>query len=264
MAATVKIPGIGAVDKKYAYAGVAVIAGIAGYAYWNAQRVAAADVPVEADYTDEVPTDDYAVDDYGYSGSTPGYVNPGGTDYPPYVDQNPLPTTNAEWAQAALIALTDVGVDPLAASAAIGKYLARLAMSSAQADYIRQANALVGVPPVGTFNIEIEQAPPVVPPPGDGNNNPPVTLRAPTGLKTWGNGPSRLTVPLMWGAVPGAVQGYRIYRSDVSYNVGASQDTQVTIGGLTPNKSYKFRVRAIGAGGALGPPSAWFTATTKK
>lgn len=86
------------------------------------------------------------------------------------------------------------------------------------------------------------------------------SLKAPTGLKA-----SMVTthsVHLTWSRVSGA-DGYRIYRSDSGYNVGASKDGAVTLSGLQPNKTYKFAVRAE-AGNTIGPQSSWVSVRTKK
>ncbi len=252
MAGTVKIPGMGPVDKKYVYAGGALIAGIAIYAYWSSARAAATEVPT-SDYTDPEYTGEY-----DYEGSDPGYNGASGSQPPVYVDSNPAPTTNAEWATQAVDKLTDIGYDGLTASAAIGKYLARLELTEAQADIVRQANALLGPPPVGDFPIRVGTTPPVVPPPNTDDALP----AAPTGLTTWGNGPSRLTVPLKWNPVPGA-DYYRVYRAGVAYNIGSSEDTQITLGGLKANTSYTFHVRAVGENGKYGPASAKKTVKTR-
>lgn len=263
MAAQVKIPGIGEVDKKYVYAGVAVIGGIVVYAYWNAKRNAAAE-PTTSDYTGEAIDGEYVGTDYEYDGSVGGYTGATGSQPPVNVDTNPLPSTNAEWATMAVDKLTDIGYDSITASAAIGKYLARLDLTEAQADIVRQAVALLGTPPSGDFPIKVA---PVTPTPIPNTPNPSTpsgaTLPAPTGLTTWGNGPSKMTVPLKWNAVPGA-DYYRVYRAGVSYNIGSSEDTQITIGGLKPNTSYTFHVRAVGEDGKYGPASAKKTVKTKK
>jgi hypothetical protein len=62
------------------------------------------------------------------------------------------------------------------------------------------------------------------------------------------------TANLTWDAVPNA-KGYRIYRSDLTNNIGASEDNKATIEGLKPNTTYKFTVAGYGADGSVGPKS---------
>lgn len=264
MTGTVKVPGIGPVDKKYVYIAGAGVLGFVGYAYWNARKAAANEVPVSDYTTADALGDGSDYGDYSYDGGASDYVNPGGSQPPYSSDTNPNPQTNAEWATAAISRLSDLGYEATLVAAAIGKYMARLELTEAQADIVRQAVAILGPPPVGDFPIKVSPNG-TTPPPSTGGStgSKGENLPAPNGLSTWGNGPSRLTVPLKWNAVPGA-DYYRVYRSDVAYNVGSSEDTQITIGGLKPNTTYKFHVRAVGDDGKLGPKSATLTAKTKK
>lgn len=278
--AEVKVPGIGPVDKKWVYAGGALAAGIAGYAWWRYLRGGSGgggDVaePGSEDYSADGGA--YGEDVTGGGGYGGGYGGgSGGGLSSSTTDPDEVITNNAQWAQRAIAALSDVGIETTVASLAIGLYLAGVELSTTQADIVRQALALVGDPPVGTHPIKVNTG---TPPP---NNNPPDTnpppannddgalhgkkgadLAAPTGLRTWGNGPSKTTVPLEWNPVPGAV-GYRVYRSDLTYNVGHSIDTKITIQGLTPGKSYGWFVRAMGVDGKYGPKSSTITLKTKK
>lgn len=84
---------------------------------------------------------------------------------------------------------------------------------------------------------------------------------APTNLKvtTTDTGSAKLT----WDAVPHA-KGYRIYRSDLTNNIGASIDTNATVEGLKPNTTYKFSVAGYGADGNVGPKSTEATGKTTK
>ncbi len=260
----VNVPGIGPVDKKYVYAGVAVTAGIVGFAYWRARN--AASEPTTSDYTsgEELATENaYASgSDYAYDGGVSEYSGATGSQTPVNQDYNPAPSTNAEWAQRAVEALSAVGVETLAASAAIGRYIAGLTLTEAQADYIRQARALLGPLPSGDLAIKVAPTQ-TTPTPNDPTPTPDATPGKVTGLKTWGNGPSKLTVPLTWTKVPGA-HSYRVYRKGVAYNVGTSLDNQTTIGGLTKNTTYTFYVAAVSQSGKIGPKSAGLTVKTKK
>src|SRR5215216_414316 len=108
---TMKIPGIGPVEKKWVYVGGAAVAGIVGYAYWNKTRAENSEVEI-SDYTTEP---DYAMDS-----GVDSYVNPGGSQAPVNEDNLAAPTTNAEWSQQAKDILIDLGFEPLAVGVAIG------------------------------------------------------------------------------------------------------------------------------------------------
>lgn len=69
-------------------------------------------------------------------------------------------------------------------------------------------------------------------------------------------------VSLAWDAVAGA-KNYRVYRTDLTNNVGSSTDANITVDGLKPNKSYGFQVAAAGEDGQYGAKSAVVTGTTK-
>lgn len=252
----VTIPGIGPVDRKYAIAGGASIVVIAGIAWWRYKNAA----PVETS-GDGVPVDDTTGLNETVDGSpaVSDYVSPGGSQLPTVEDNNPSPTTNAEWTRQAIAYLTDNGYDTIAVTTALGKYFARASLTASQADIVRVANAALGPPPVGTFTITVSNGSTTTTPPATGNTS----IKAPTGLKTWGNGSTRLTVPLQWTKVANAV-GYRIYRNGVSENIGHSVDTKSTVGGLQPNTTYKFHVRAIDSNGKTGPASGVLTVKTKK
>lgn len=143
--ATVKIPGIGPVEKKWVYIGGAFVVGIVGYAYWNKSRADAAETEV-SDYTTDP---DYAMDS-----GVDEYVNPGGSQPPVEEDYISAPTTNGEWAQKAIAVLVDTGYDPIAASLAIGRYIARQNLNQKQADMVRAASSQLGPPPEGDFPIK--------------------------------------------------------------------------------------------------------------
>lgn len=145
---TVKLPGIGPVDKKWVYVGGAFVVGIAGYAYWNSAR---ADNSEIADYTTDP--------DYVHDGGEDEYENPGGSEPPVEEDFLAEPTTNAQWSQLALEKLTDAGYEFLAVTAALAKYFARQTLSASQAEIIRAAHALIGPPPVGDYPIRTSPTP---------------------------------------------------------------------------------------------------------
>jgi hypothetical protein len=237
----VKLPGVGPVDKKWLYVGGAGIAGFVGYAYWNRRRAADTEI---TDYTEA---------DYAYDGGVAEYTNPGGSDNPVNVDSNEAPTSNWEWSLLVRERLTESGHDGIAVLAALGKYLNRMEMTTAQGDIIRAAIAVAGTPPVGQFPILTS---PTTPAPSKGAD-----LKAPSNLSYEYIG--QTSVRLKWSPVAGA-NSYVAFRTDMSVNAGGTYTTAITLGGLKRNTSYTFYVRAVGDDGKFGPPSAKKTYRTKR
>jgi hypothetical protein len=157
---TVNLPGMGAVKKKYVAVAAGGIAAFVLFMYWRASHAGttAAD-PTATDYATEPAYEDGYSSTAGLSSST----TPSGS----------VITNNVQWANAAVQALIDLGVDPLVAAAAIGAFLARMELTSAQADLVRQALALVGDPPVGTWVVRVGTAPPDSGDEDDGTTTPP-------------------------------------------------------------------------------------------
>jgi hypothetical protein len=238
MADTIKLPGVGPVQKKWVYVGGAAIAGIVGYAYWTSSR------------NQEVDTADYTTDetDYAMDGGVDEYVNPGGTDTTEDEDYITAPTTNAEWSQKAYTLLTDAGYDYIATSVALGRYFARLDLTVVQADMIRAAVGSLGPPPVGTYPIDTTPTPATP------------KLTAPTGLSAHDIGST--TAGFIWNAVTGA-RWYELSRSgrSATYNTAS---THVSMTGLKRNTSYTVKVRAVDMDKKPGPWSASRTFRTKK
>lgn len=251
---TVKLPGMGEVQKKYVLAGGGVVALIVGYVWWSGRQGNAGTAGTGAVEPEGDALGTGLEDTSGVPGTD--YVPPVVQNPPPVVDNPDVINTNAEWARAAVAALTDVGVDTAAAASAIGRYLAGLALSAAAADIVRQAVALVGEPPSGDHPIKLE---PVTTP------NPTLpsgaSLKGPTGLKSTGS--AKTTVSLAWNPVKGA-EYYRVYRKGASTNIGSSEDSKHVVSGLRANTSYTFHVRAVGHDGKYGAASSSVTVKTKK
>lgn len=248
---TMKIPGIGPVEKKWVYVGGAAIAGFVGYAYWNKSRVDAAESEV-SDYTTDT---DYAMDS-----GVDEYVNPGGSQAPVVEDYVTAPTTNAEWYQKALAFLVDTGFDPIESAFALGRYLARQSLTSTQANMIRAASGHLGPPPVGDYPITVTPGTPSTPTPTT-PTSPAVALKAPTGLRK--RDASKTSVGLSWNPVAGATS-YKIYHSGSSAPVGSSQDTNGRAAGLKPLTTYHVYVRGVDKTGKTGPRSESITVKTTK
>lgn len=169
--------------------------------------------------------------------------------------------TNDQWARAAILFLLSEGKNPNTATLAVSRYIAEQPLNAEENALVGLAIGKLGPPPF--LPINPPDQPPIVEPPPPGNPPPPsTTLSAPGNLRTWGKGPSVLTVPLAWDKVTGAAH-YRVYRRGVAFNVGDSTDTKTTVGGLRPGTSYTFHIRAVDKNGKLGPSSASKTFKTK-
>lgn len=266
---TMNIPGIGSVDKKYVYIGGAVAVGVVGYAYY-AHRKTTADMSTATDGTDTTAVDPSAADqaatyeapyydataDYSYPGGSNVYIPPFGSGGTPVTGQ--APTNNSEWNQAAEQCLQDRGTDGAAAGSALGRYLAGLCLSDAQADMIRNATGCVGLPPQGTFRITICTTPPTD---GGGSTTPGTKPAKVTGLHSTAK--TKSSVTLAWSPAANATH-YRAYRSGVSTNIGDSgKATSIKVGGLRSNTTYSFHVRAWN-GDVMGDSSATIKVKTSK
>lgn len=266
MADTVKIPGIGPLDKKYAYIGGAAVAGFVGYAYWrNRQAKSAAAAPTDTTATDTTALDaaNAAANDpnfaygtgaggYAYGGGSPVYQSP--INGWPTTPTGGAPTSDPEWAQAAIEWLANVGVDTQAASHAVSTYLANLCLTPSEADYVRQALAGLGSPPQTHHNVQICSSTP--PPPTGGG-----TAAAPTHLHVVSTDKSGVTVA--WTGVTGTNPVYLLHvdGGGISHSVGTFK-TSYRISGLRKNTHYNFNVRSV-VNSVTSPASASVSATTK-
>lgn len=261
----IKVPGVGPVKPVYVYAGVGVIGGIVIYAYWRRGQAGAEVAATDTTGTDTTGTDtgtETAADPgYDYSLGAGGYDYGTGTSYPVY--QYPstgstivssTPTTNAEWAQAAKEELENEGVDSGQASGAIGNYLARLCLSSTQADLVRRAAAMVGNPPQGTFNITTC---PGAPPAGGGTGSGPTGPFGHITVSSIG----RTTAVITWPAVAHA-DSYTVYKNGA--RVQSVKYGKYSLANMHPNTSYAIKVVPIPEKGYSVGPSGSVTFRTKK
>jgi hypothetical protein len=154
----VKVPGVGNVDRKWVFAGLAASAGIVVYAYWRRSQ-APAESPVEGDQY--ATGDEYTPD--AYIGAT----SPGGETYDPNDIETNIPTTNAEWSQRVIDALESVGYDRMKAATTVGKYLGGQPLDATEKLIMQVALAMLGNPPAGALPI-ISAPAGTTPPPNTG------------------------------------------------------------------------------------------------
>ncbi|MGH2866767.1 MAG: hypothetical protein ACRDNK_04245 [Solirubrobacteraceae bacterium] len=197
----IKLPGVGPVKKPYLIAGVAVFAGIIGYAYFKRSRAnaaAAADTSSTTTSTAAATDPSQSIDPstgltYAEeaAGSSTGYGQPGyggfsSEPYSPYgydIYGNPIPaptgagsggalTTNDEWASQAETDLGNANITLAVSSLAIGRVLAGLTVTSAQRDIFMQGVGLLGEPPQGYPKpIKLSDTGTTPPPPAATNTN---------------------------------------------------------------------------------------------
>lgn len=244
----VKVPGVGKVDKKWVFAGLAASAGIIVFAYWRNSQ-ATEEVPGEGDQY--ASGDDYTPD--AYIGAT----QPGGETYDPNDVTENVPTTNAEWSQRVIDALESVGYERAAAAQTVGKYLAGQPLNVAERLTIQVAIAMLGNPPAGALPIISAPDTPTTPPATGGTKLATPVMRAGAGDR------SNTNYALSWTAVPGA-QGYLVKRER-----GPAPNPQFRVVKGTGYRThalkrkwvYQYRVQAQ----ALGKlPSNWSNPVTFK
>lgn len=257
---TMNIPGIGTVDKKYVYVGAAGVAGFVGYMYWRNRN--STDTAV-SDTTTDPALDSTAFDpsqsDYGYSydlsGSAPVYQSPVNQTIP-VTSENQI-TTDAAWDSEAVNRSGDIGAESSAVSSALGRFLAGLCVSEAQADLVRQVEGLLGRPPQSpALQIHICPGTPTTTPPPAG------TPTTPTGFRVSSTDKSGVTVT--WTPVTGA-QRYLIHigGGPQKYNHSVVDTAPpYRFGALSKNSTYTFNIRSV-VGGVDSAASANISGKTK-
>jgi fibronectin type III domain protein len=236
---TVKLPGVGPVKKQYLFVGIGAVGVLAAYLVWRRQQAAAnavpADAPLDTGLTTGAGSDIYQGANAGGSGSSTGES-----------DITPMPTTNTEWTQQVIDSFT--WLEPGFVTSTIGKYLARVPLSSDEADFIRQAWAVRGKPPEGPDNFILSS----------GTNTPGTTTvpSVPNGLRA--STVTASSVGLDWSDSTDAT-GYQVFRG--AAQVGTPSGSSYTDTGLASNTSYSYTVRATNAAN-ISAPSAAVTAKT--
>lgn len=245
LAGTVDVPKIGKVKKAYVIVPLGLVGVYVAYRWWAA-GTAEDDGPAASDGMYDPDLSDMGQSTGGGPsnvGGNTGAIDTDGTG-PDSID------TNAEWTTLAVERLTNQGYDGVVVSNALGEFLARRSLDASEATIARAAVALAGEPPIGRPWTVIEGAT------GPG----PIALAAPTGLKVVSTTTNSVT--LSWNRVTGAGY-YRAYRSGSSTNVGATDGTTITIGGLQPGFEYSFQVAADTTSNKPGPKSSSVKTRTK-
>jgi hypothetical protein len=244
---TTTVPVVGKVKTTYVYVGAALVAGIAGYAWWRrSQADPAVDSTDGGLYADTrtgsaLPTDAYANPAPNADGQSGTGIGGDSTFH--------APSTDPEWASAVIDKLS--WYEPGYVSATVGKYLARQPTTPDEQTLIREAWAQLGHPP---GNQPLVSAP--VP-------ATPTAVPAPTGLRVTHVGSTWAQVD--WNDVAGA-KGYDISVSGgkLSGHKGNSLTSSYTIGILAPGQRYTVSVRAVAKANNSMGPAATAAITTKK
>jgi len=238
----ITIPHVGSVPKKVLIPVVGVAAAFVGYRYYVARSSAGTGTSAA----------DTAAGDFGDGSAVPdvlGAVSPdnsyGISDTSTASTQTTSLTTNAAWSQSAAQQLTQSDTWSYTDIVqALGAYLAGTPLTTLQQAIVRSAIAVTGYPPVG--------APSII----SGGDT--AMVVAPTGLKAT---TTSTTATLTVNPVAGA-GSYRAYDQKSATNIGSSSGPTITVGGLLPNTSYTFHVRALSSSGQLGPASEHVTVKT--
>lgn len=273
---TIKLPGIGPVQKKtalYVGAGVVVLGGIV---YWRHKNAPA--TPDTATTTDaEIdPATGYpfgSPEDAAALAQQSNYVTP--TD-PTGGGGSSIPTTgtgyvsNGAWVQGVIAYMTQNSLveDPTALSSALGKYITAsyVVPGSGDDSLITQAIAVQGYPPVSGPNgmpPAINRNPPNSTGGNGGTTTPPAnndpTLPAPSGLKAVRV--DQKGVSLQWNPVSGAI-GYKVYSSNKQVgNTVLYSNAYINL--PKAGTKYTIEVRAVNQKNRVGHTAA-ITVTTKK
>lgn len=236
---SVKLPGIGPVKKTYLFVGVGAVGILAAYIVWRRQQAAsaAAEVPADASLGDGLTTP--AGSDV-YQGATAGGA--------PTADPNitPMPTTNIEWTQQVLDYFS--WLEPGFVTSTVGKYLARVPLSTDEADFVRQAWAARGKPPEGPTTFTLTT---------DGNTTGSTTMPSvPAGLTV--GAVTASSIALDWTDSADA-KSYQVFRGGAQ--VGTPSSSSYTDTGLASGTSYSYTVKAVN-GSNVSAASGAVTAKT--
>jgi hypothetical protein len=237
---TIDIPQVGPVKKSYVTIGLAVSAGIVGYAYIKHRKSSTALQQSGADAQ-------YAVD----QATTPGNYASGSTTNSTVSTTlaGQLPTDNATWFDVAVQKLGDAGYDRGTVTAAIALWEAHKPLTQDQANIVAAARAAVGEdPPVGgPYPVTIQTT-------GSGSGasgvppTPHIAFQSSTanryGFTLVATG-SPTATSYVWHVGPGTLTGNGSHTIETSTNV-------VSFNGLAPGTTYMANALAKNASGMSG------------
>ncbi len=207
--------------KTMVYGAGALTVGIVGYAWFTKGRDASNGDVVEPSLPEPVPV---PTDDTDFS------VSGGG----------PPPKTNAEWSANAIAALQGIGLDATAVSAALGKFIARKALSVVEQGLVQQAISIAGNPPQDGPWYIIEEGPPV--------NTPTTPRPSISGLVIGSPDIVRDRITWSWEPVTGAnfytVYPIKVSQGNTPLELRSVDTTQFTWYNANPGEQYQIIVTA--------------------
>lgn len=234
---TVTIPKLGKIKKRNLYIALALVAGIAGYAWFVYLRSGA---PADTEPADTTPEPDYMQDDVGGGGGY--YYGSGGAGSSSVIGQ--AIATNAQWFTTAMDALTAAGWDSQPAATALGKYLDKQPLTAVEETMVRVALAAAGPPPEGgPYRID----------PGGTQPEPSAPPGTPSGVRAQFTGYDSAggMATVTWNPVTGATR-YRVdvdtMRLEVTEQNVRTTGTKRYVRGLKPGNHIAL-VTAINASG---------------
>lgn len=237
---TVDIPAVGKTKKTYLAVGVALVAGIVGFAYYRRMQGASAAADPNSFYADTRTGSDLPTDQYVNPDPTAGDLT-GSAGWK-------APTTDQEWAQQAIDKLS--WYENGYTSATVGKYLARQPLTADEQTLIREAWAQIGHPPGNQPIIPATTGTPAVG--GAAANDIKIV-----DLRMTGNAQTRISMD--WGVI-GRPDLYRVFVNGVKKAEVSS--SQTTIGGLSKGTKYTVGVAPVRSN--VQGPTVFATASTKK
>lgn len=153
-------------------------------------------------------------------------------------------TTNAQWSEAAMSALSSAGYDPMTTLAALGQYLLGGNLSPAQVPIVTAAIGAEGYPPqegANGYPPQMKTGGTTGGGQGGGTTSAQYASNPPTNLHLVRNG--RTGVQIQWNAVQGAKK-YNVHTPGRTPTDFTTTNTIANIGSLKPNTSYTVEVWA--------------------
>jgi hypothetical protein len=145
--ATVTVPVVGTVKKRWVAYGALAVAAIVGWAYFKRSRQPSSVYNTATGTPDALPD--------GYNNPVPNGPPSGVQEDDPNVNTN-----DAEWSKKAVQSLVETGWDAQYVSIVIGKFLAGSPLTPEEVNVIRAAEALEGRPPSGIQIVAMPNAQP--------------------------------------------------------------------------------------------------------